>query len=80
MTVRGLRGCGKSALVHEFVYRALVERARDLIFCMPAISQDSFKLAYRKIATRLRLLGAANPNANTNKLVKDTLSKDSSRS
>jgi tetratricopeptide (TPR) repeat protein len=78
MTIYGLGGCGKSALILEFAYRALAECARDLVFWVPAISRESFELAYREIATRLRLLGIADPNADINKLVKDALSADSS--
>jgi tetratricopeptide (TPR) repeat protein len=74
MTVYGLGGRGKSALVLEFAYRSLAERARDLVFWVPAISRESFELAYREIATRLRLPGIADPNANINKLVKEALS------
>jgi hypothetical protein len=78
MTIYGLGGCGKSALVLEFAYRALAECARDLVFWVPAISRESFELAYREIATRLRLPGIADPNTNVNQLVKEALSTDSS--
>jgi tetratricopeptide (TPR) repeat protein len=78
MTIYGLGGCGKSALVLEFAYRALAERAMDLVFWVPAISRDSFELAYREIATRLRLTGNADPNTNIKKLVMEVLSADSS--
>jgi tetratricopeptide (TPR) repeat protein len=77
MTIYGLGGCGKSALVLEFAYRALAECARDLVFWVPAISRESFELAYREIAIHLRLPGIADPNTNINKLVKEALSADS---
>jgi tetratricopeptide (TPR) repeat protein len=77
MTIYGLGGCGKSALALEFAYRALAERAIDLVFWVPAISRESFELAYREIATRLRIIGTTDNNVDTNKLVKDTLSTDS---
>ncbi|KAF2826698.1 kinesin light chain 1 [Ophiobolus disseminans] len=77
MTVYGLGGCGKSALVLEFAYHALAERARDHVFWVPAISRESFELAYRDIVTRLRLPEYADPNTDTNKLVKEALSADS---
>jgi tetratricopeptide (TPR) repeat protein len=76
MTLYGLGGCGKSALVLEFAYRVLAECLRDLVFWVPAMSRESFELAYREIATRLRLPGVADPNTNINKLVKETLSAD----
>jgi hypothetical protein len=78
MTIYGLGGCGKSALALEFAYRVLADRAADRVFWVPAISQDSFALAYRKIATSLRIPGISDNNADINKLVKDTLSADSS--
>jgi hypothetical protein len=78
MAIYGLGGCGKSALVLEFAYRALAERARDLVFWVPAISRESFELDYLEIATRLRLPGSADPNTNIKKLVKEALSVDSS--
>jgi tetratricopeptide (TPR) repeat protein len=77
MTIHGLGGCGKSALVLEFAYRALAKCAIDLVFWVPAISRESFELAYREIATRLQLPGTADPNTNINKLVKEALSADS---
>ncbi|KAF2818138.1 kinesin light chain 1 [Ophiobolus disseminans] len=77
MTIYGLGGCGKSALVLEFAYRALAECAGDLVFWVPAISRESFELAYREIATHLRLPRIADPNTNINKLVKEALSADS---
>jgi tetratricopeptide (TPR) repeat protein len=78
MAIYGLGGCGKSALVLEFAYRALAECAGDLVYWVPAISRESFELAYREIATRLRLPGIADPNTNINQLVKEALSTDSS--
>jgi hypothetical protein len=78
MTIYGLGGCGKSALALEFAYRVLADRAADRVFWVPAISQDSFALAYRDIATSLRIPGISDNNADINKLIKDTLSADSS--
>jgi Cdc6-like AAA superfamily ATPase len=78
MTIYGLGGCGKSALALEFAYRILADCAADRVFWVPAISQDSFTLAYREIANSLRIPGISDNNADINKLVKDTLSADSS--
>jgi hypothetical protein len=47
---------------------------------VPAISRESFELAYREIATSLHIPGISDSNANINKLVHDTLSADSSGS
>jgi tetratricopeptide (TPR) repeat protein len=76
MTLHGLGGCGKSALALEFAYRALSRLARRLVFWVPAISRESFELAYRDIATRLRLHGITDGNKDINKLVKDTLNSE----
>ncbi|KAF2621980.1 kinesin light chain 1 [Macroventuria anomochaeta] len=74
-TIYGLGGCGKSALAIEFAYRALATRAR-LLFWVPAISQESFELAYREIGVRLRIPGIADDNADVKKLVQETLSSE----
>ncbi|KAF1929490.1 HET-domain-containing protein, partial [Didymella exigua CBS 183.55] len=72
-TIYGLGGCGKSALAIEFAYRALETHAR-LVFWVPAISQESFELAYRDIGIRLRIPGIVDKNADVKKLVQETLS------
>jgi hypothetical protein len=77
MTIYGLGGCGKSALALEFAYRALAQHTRDLVFWIPAISQESFELAYREIGVRLRVPGITDDNADTRKLVKNALSSRS---
>ncbi|KAF1935704.1 HET-domain-containing protein [Clathrospora elynae] len=74
MTIYGLGGCGKSALALEFAYRALAEHARRLVFWVPAISPESFGLAYRDIGIRLRIPGIGDDNADVKRLVKETLS------
>jgi tetratricopeptide (TPR) repeat protein len=78
MTIYGLGGCGKSALALEFAYRALARHARSLVFWVPAISLESFELAYWEIGVRLRIPGINDDNANVRKLVKDALSLGSS--
>ena len=75
MTVYGLGGCGKSALAIEFAYRALVTHAR-LLFWVPAISQESFELAYREIGVRLGVPGIGDDNADVKRLVQETLDSD----
>ncbi|KAJ4331909.1 hypothetical protein N0V87_008802 [Didymella glomerata] len=74
-TIYGLGGCGKSALAIEFAYRALAKRARQ-VFWVPAISRESFELAYREIGVRLRIPGIADDNADVKKLVQQTLSSE----
>ncbi|KAF2633271.1 kinesin light chain 1 [Macroventuria anomochaeta] len=75
MTIYGLGGCGKSALAIEFAYRVLARHAR-LVFWVPAISQESFELAFREIGVRLRIPGITDDNADIKKLVRDTLSSE----
>jgi tetratricopeptide (TPR) repeat protein len=77
MTIHGLGGCGKSALALEFAYRALVRHAGHMVFWVPAISQESFELAYREIGVRLGVPGITEDNADIRKLVKDALSSGS---
>ncbi|KAF1941895.1 HET-domain-containing protein [Clathrospora elynae] len=77
MTIYGLGGCGKSALALEFAYRALVQHARQMVFWVPAISQESFELAYHEIGVRLGVPGITEDNADIRKLVKDALSSGS---
>jgi hypothetical protein len=79
MTIYGLGGCGKSALALEFAYRALTLHTRRLVFWVPAISQESFELAYREIGIRPRIPGITDDNADIKQLVKDALSLDSMR-
>jgi tetratricopeptide (TPR) repeat protein len=43
---------------------------------VPAISQESFELAYREIGIRLRIPGITNDNADIKQLVKEALSSD----
>ncbi|KAF2187411.1 kinesin light chain 1 [Zopfia rhizophila CBS 207.26] len=74
-TIYGLGGCGKSALALEFAYRALATRARLLVFWVPAMSQESFDLAFREIGTRLCIPGVSDDGANVKQLVKETISQ-----
>ena len=76
MAIYGLGGCGKSALALEFAYRALAIDARRQVFWVPAMSQESFELAYRDIGIRLRLPGITDDNADFKQLVKKALSSD----
>ena len=75
MTIYGLGGCGKSALAIEFAYRALSTHAR-LVLWVPAISQESFELAYREIGVRLRIPGITDDNLDVKKLVQEFLSSE----
>ncbi|KAF2818319.1 TPR-like protein [Ophiobolus disseminans] len=61
-----------------FVGRESQLQSIEQTLLVPAISRESFELAYREIATRLQLPGTADSNTNINKLVKEALSTDSS--
>ncbi|KIV98554.1 uncharacterized protein PV09_09650 [Verruconis gallopava] len=74
LTVYGLGGCGKSALVLEFAYRTLARHPGYLIFWVPAISKETFELAYLEIGTLLNMPGLGDDNADIKRLVKETLS------
>jgi hypothetical protein len=76
-SIYGLGGCGKSALALEFAYRASVRYARHMVFWVPAISQESFELAYHEIGVRLGVPGITEDNADIRKLVKEALSSGS---
>jgi tetratricopeptide (TPR) repeat protein len=76
ITICGLGGCGKSALALEFAYRALARQSRQLIFWVPAISQESFELAYREIGIYLRIPGITDNNTDVKGLVKKVLSSE----
>jgi tetratricopeptide (TPR) repeat protein len=77
-TLYGLGGCGKSALALEFAYRALARDANHLVCWVPALSQESFELAYRNIGRYLHIPGISNDNADVIGLVKEKLSSESS--
>jgi tetratricopeptide (TPR) repeat protein len=78
MTIYGLGGCGKSALALQFMHRAIVKHSRRLVFWVPAISRESFELAYREIGILLRIPGILDDNADVKQLVKKELSSGSS--
>ncbi|KIV98348.1 uncharacterized protein PV09_09814 [Verruconis gallopava] len=73
LTVCGLGGCGKSALVLEFAYRTLAQDPGRLIFWVPAISKETFELAYHEIGTLLNVPGLGDDNADIKRLIKETL-------
>jgi AAA+ ATPase superfamily predicted ATPase len=78
ITIFGLGGCGKSALVLECAYRAIARNVNYLVFWVPVISRESFGLAYRDIGILLRLPGITDDNADFKQLVKKKLDSGSS--
>jgi hypothetical protein len=79
MTVHGLGGSGNSAIALELAYLAIFRDARYKVFWVPAISRESFELAYREIpvGVRLRIPGINDDNADVKKLVKNRLGSPS---
>ncbi|KAH7075013.1 kinesin light chain 1 [Paraphoma chrysanthemicola] len=73
MIIYGLGGSGKSALALEFAYRTMTRYTKHFVFWVPAISQESFELAYKDIGIRLCLPGIDDDNADVKKLVKEAL-------
>ncbi|MCJ1405768.1 hypothetical protein MMC11_008998 [Xylographa trunciseda] len=77
MSVYGLGGCGKTALALEFAYRVLAKNSGYLVFWVPAISRESFELAYHEIGRFLHIPGITDDNADVKQLLKNGLSSGS---
>ena len=77
ITIYGLGGCGKSALALEFAYCTITRHAGRLVFWVPAISRETFELAYRQIGILLRIPGITDDNADAKQLVQQALSSGS---
>jgi tetratricopeptide (TPR) repeat protein len=78
VTIFGLGGCGKSALALECAYRAMRKDAKYLVFWVPAISKQSFELAFRDIGILLHIPGITDDNTDVLELVRNKLDSDSS--
>jgi tetratricopeptide (TPR) repeat protein len=73
MSINGLGGGGKTAVALELAYRMIAKHSPLLIFWVPAISRETFEIAYREIGTLLRIPGITDNNADIKKLVKHAL-------
>jgi hypothetical protein len=73
MSICGLGGGGKTALVLELAYRMMTKHSRLLVLWVPAISRETFDIAYREIGTLLGISGITDDNANIKLLVKNSL-------
>jgi hypothetical protein len=73
MSIYGLGGGGKTAVALELVYRMIAKRSQFLVFWVPALSRETFEIAYRKIGTLLGIQSITDDNANIKQLVKDGL-------
>ncbi|KAF2658061.1 hypothetical protein K491DRAFT_690412 [Lophiostoma macrostomum CBS 122681] len=76
LAVYGLGGCGKTALALEMAYRVREKNPTCAVLWVPAVSQESFELAYREIGIRLRIPGIADDKADVKQLVKMKLSDE----
>jgi tetratricopeptide (TPR) repeat protein len=73
MSIYGLGGSGKTAVVLELAYRMMEKHSPFLVFWVPAISRETFEIAYHEIGILLRIPGITDDNANVKQLVKNSL-------
>jgi hypothetical protein len=78
LAIYGLGDCGKTALALESAYRTREQQPARAVFWVPAVSRESFKQAYRNIATFLHIPGITENNADVKQLVKAWLSNEGS--
>ena len=78
MSIYGLGGGGKTALVLELAYRMMMKNPGLLVLWVPALSRETFDTAYREIGTLLRIPGITDDNADIKHIVRDSLNSDSS--
>ena len=57
----------------ELAYRMMAKYSPFLVFWVPAISRETFEIAYREIGNLLRIPGITEDNANVKQLVKNSL-------
>ena len=74
MSLYGLGGCGKTAVALEFAFRMMAKHSPFLALWVPAISRETFEIAYREIGILLRIPGITDDNADVKQLVKNSLS------
>jgi tetratricopeptide (TPR) repeat protein len=73
MSLYGLGGCGKTSVALEFAYRMMARHSPFLVLWVPAISRETFEIAYREIGILLRIPGILDDNADVKQLVKNSL-------
>src|SRR3984885_8314565 len=78
MSICGLGGGGKTALVLELAYRIMTKHSGLLVLWVPAISRETFDIAYREIGTLLGIPGITDDNADIKHLVRNSLNSGSS--
>jgi hypothetical protein len=78
MSIYGLGGGGKTALVLELVYQMITNYSRLSVLWVLAISREAFETAYREIATLLKIPGTIDTNADIKQLVINSLNSSGS--
>jgi tetratricopeptide (TPR) repeat protein len=73
MSIYGLGGGGKTAVALELAYRMMAKHYPFLVLWVPAISRETFEIAYREIGILLRIPGITDDSADVKKLVKNSL-------
>jgi tetratricopeptide (TPR) repeat protein len=73
MSVYGLGGGGKTAVALELAYRMMAKHSPFFVLWVPAISRETFEIAYREIGILLRIPGITDDNADVKQLVKSSL-------
>jgi tetratricopeptide (TPR) repeat protein len=73
MSIYGLGGGGKTAVALELAYRMMAKHSPFLVLWVPAISRETFEIAYREIGILLRIPGITDYNADVKQLVKNSL-------
>lgn len=73
MSIYGLGGGGKTAVALELGYQMITKYSPFLVLWVPAISRETFEIAYREIGNLLRIPGITDDNADFKQLVKNSL-------
>jgi tetratricopeptide (TPR) repeat protein len=73
MSIYGLGGGGKTAVALELAYRMMAKHSPFLVLWVPAISRETFEIAYREIGILLCIPGITDYNADVKQLVKNSL-------
>jgi tetratricopeptide (TPR) repeat protein len=73
MSIYGLGGGGKTAVALELAYRMMANHSPFLVLWVPAISRETFEIAYREIGILLRIPGITDDNADLKQLIRNSL-------
>jgi hypothetical protein len=73
MSIYGLGGSGKTSLVLEVAYRMMTKHSGLFVLWVPAISRETFDIAYREMGTLLGIPGITDDNADIKYLVRNSL-------